>query len=71
MKINAYQKLAFYYDGIYNSKFYRQYAVFILKIIRRNRIINPAVLDCACGTGKLITELIKRGISKNNELSRT
>ncbi len=66
MKINIYQKLAFYYNGIYNSKFYRQYAVFIAKIIKRNRIINPTVLDCACGTGKLITELVKRGVLKNN-----
>jgi SAM-dependent methyltransferase len=66
MKINAYQKLAFYYDGIYNSKFYRQYAFFIMKIVKRNRIVNPTVLDCACGTGKLIAELTKKGIPKNN-----
>lgn len=66
MKINTYQKLAFYYDNIYNSKFYRQYALFIKKIAKKNKIIEPAILDCACGTGKLITELVRNRISKNN-----
>jgi SAM-dependent methyltransferase len=66
MKTNTYQKLASYYDNIYNSKFYRQYALFIKKIAKKNKIIEPVILDCACGTGKLIAELVKNGISKSN-----
>lgn len=66
MEINAYQKLAFYYDDIYNTDFYYQYGFFIKNIIKQNKIINPVILDCACGTGKLITKLIKNGISKND-----
>ena len=66
MKINAYQKLAFYYNDIYNSDFYYRYAFFVKNIIKRNKITNPVILDFACGTGRLITELVKNGISKNN-----
>jgi len=66
MKTNTYQKLASYYDNIYDTDFYRQYALFIKKVAKKNKIIELAILDCACGTGKLIAELVRNGISKNN-----
>jgi len=61
----SYQKLAKFYDAIYDNEFYHKYAVFIGKIIKENKIKNPFILDIACGTGKLIHELKKiiKGLS--------
>lgn len=54
-----YQKLAKFYDAIYDDEFYRKYAIFIKELTKKHRIRKPFVLDVACGTGKLIHQLQK------------
>lgn len=53
---------ALIYDKLYDEDFYKNYAFFIKKIINKEKIKKPLVLDVACGTGRLIYNLEKQNI---------
>lgn len=57
MKSNIYKNYVFIYNNVHNSDFHKRYVFFIKKIISENKIRKVKLLDLACGTGKLISEL--------------
>lgn len=61
--MNIYKKnFASIYDKIYKDKFYNDYTVFLEKIIKKEEIKTPFVLDIACGTGRLVKNLNRKNI---------
>ncbi len=60
MRANCYQKFSRHYDEIYDRDFYRDYVIFIKKIITERRINKIQLLDAACGTGLFIKEFQKQ-----------
>lgn len=60
MKYNNYEKFSLIYDRVYkNEKFYTAYVALVKKTLKEKNLKSIRVLDVACGTGRLIKQLIK------------
>ena len=56
-----YRDFAFYYDRLMQDVDYAQWAEYIIKIIKRNRLDPKLIADLGCGTGSFCLEMAKRG----------
>jgi len=63
-----YHKFVPYYDRFTRKRFYLNYCNFIVRLIKQARIENPALLDLACGTGRLLSVLRRHPLFKLDKL---
>jgi len=56
-KVEPYSKLACIYDRLMSHVNYRQWSVFISKILEKIKIQSGSLLDISCGTGTLLENL--------------
>lgn len=56
-----YEKFAEVYDAIMRDNFYKDYYAFVIKLLRKLKFEPKAILEVACGTGKLTGIFHKRG----------
>ena len=57
----SYSSFAGVYDALMKNADYKTRADYICKILFRHNIKNGLLLDLACGTGELSSELSRRG----------
>jgi len=61
MKMNSYEALSVYYDRFTSDVDYAAWADFYEAVFKREGLQPGLVLDLACGTGSLTSELARRG----------
>nr|WP_100398279.1 class I SAM-dependent methyltransferase [Bacillus sp. FJAT-44742] len=59
--MSAYQGFAYYYDELMEEAPYKEWVVWIEKTLTANEVTAPHLLDVGCGTGTIMTDLIKKG----------
>lgn len=59
--MEQYTTLAYLYDHLMNHIDYKNITEYIIKIFKKNNISPETILDLACGTGTITTELYRRG----------